>query len=99
MNPSGRIRILWVNDYPMLREGMAAGPGRQQRMLLVEETSPGREAVEQFRTPQPDVTLMHMQMPQVNGIDAIPKTREEFPDARISVLTTYTGAAQPTRAF
>ena len=83
----------------MLREGIAAVLASEQDMILVAEASNGREAVEQFRTHQPDVTLMDVQMPEVNGIDAIVKIREEFPDARIIVLTTYTGDAQAARAF
>jgi DNA-binding NarL/FixJ family response regulator len=84
------IRILTVDDHPMLREGIAAVLASEQDMIL---------AVEQFRTHHPDVTLMDVQMPEVNGIDAIVKIREEFPDARIIVLTTYTGDAQAVRAF
>lgn len=83
----------------MLREGIAAVLANEDDMLLVGEASNGREAVEQFRTHRPDVTLMDVQMPEVNGIDAIVKIREEFPDARIIVLTTYTGDAQAARAF
>lgn len=83
----------------MLREGIAAVLANEADMLLVGEASNGREAVEQFRTHRPDVTLMDVQMPEVNGIDAIVKIREEFPDARIIVLTTYTGDAQAARAF
>jgi DNA-binding NarL/FixJ family response regulator len=83
----------------MLREGIAAVLASEPDMLLVAEASNGREAVEQFRTHQPDVTLMDVQMPEVNGIDAIAKIREEFPNARIIVLTTYTGDAQAARAF
>jgi DNA-binding NarL/FixJ family response regulator len=83
----------------MLREGIAAVLAGEQDMLLVAEASNGREAVEQFRTHHPDVTLMDVQMPEVNGIDAIVKIREEFRDARIIVLTTYTGDAQAARAF
>ena len=83
----------------MLREGIAAVLASEKDMLLVAEASNGREALEQFRTHQPDVTLMDVQMPEINGIDAIAKIREEFPDARIIVLTTYTGDAQATRAF
>ena len=83
----------------MLREGIAAVLASEQDMILVAEASNGREAVEQFRSHHPDVTLMDIQMPEVNGIDAIVKIREEFPDARIIVLTTYTGDAQAARAF
>ena len=83
----------------MLREGIAAVLAGEPDMLLVAEANNGLEAVEQFRTHRPDVTLMDVQMPEVNGIDAILKIREEFPDARIIVLTTYTGDAQAARAF
>jgi DNA-binding NarL/FixJ family response regulator len=83
----------------MLREGIAAVLASEQGMMLVAEASNGREAIEQFRTHRPDVTLMDVQMPEVNGIDAIVKIREEFPDARIIVLTTYSGDAQAARAF
>jgi len=99
MNAVGAIRILTVDDHPVLREGIAAVLASEQDMILVAEASNGREAVEQFRTHHPDVTLMDVQMPEVNGIDAIVKIREEFPDARIIVLTTYTGDAQAARAF
>ena len=99
MNAAGAIRILTVDDHPVLREGIAAVLASEQDMILVAEASNGREAVEQFRTHRPDVTLMDVQMPEVNGIDAIVKIREEFPDARIIVLTTYTGDAQAARAF
>ena len=99
MNAAGAIRILTVDDHPVLREGIAAVLASEQDMILVAEASNGREAVEQFRTHQPDVTLMDVQMPEINGIDAIVKIREEFPAARIIVLTTYTGDAQAARAF
>ena len=83
----------------MLREGIAAVLASEPDMVLAAEASNGREAIEQFRTHRPDVTLMDVQMPEVNGIDAILKIREEFPDARIIVLTTYGGDAQAVRAF
>src|SRR5918993_713052 len=93
------IRILSVDDHPMLREGIAAVLAGEDDMLLVAEASNGREAIEQFRANRPDVTLMDVQMPEVNGIDAIVKIREEFSDARIIVLTTYSGDAQAARAI
>lgn len=99
MSPSTPIRILTVDDHPMLREGIAAVLAAEDDMVLVAEASNGREAVEQFRANLPDVTLMDVQMPELNGIDAILKIREEFPNARIIVLTTYSGDAQAARAI
>lgn len=99
MSTSSPIRILSVDDHPMLREGIAAVLAGEDDMVLVAEASNGREAVEQFRAQRPDVTLMDVQMPEVNGVEAIFKIREEFPEARIIVLTTYSGDVQATRAF
>ena len=99
MSTSSPIRILSVDDHPMLREGIAAVLAGEDDMVLVAEASNGREAVEQFRAQRPDVTLMDVQMPEVNGVEAILKIREEFPDARIIVLTTYSGDVQAARAF
>jgi DNA-binding NarL/FixJ family response regulator len=99
MNSSGSIRILTVDDHPLLREGIAAAIGRQTDMVLVAEANDGREAIEQFRLHHPDVTLMDLQMPLMSGIDAIVAIRKEFPNARIIVLTTYSGDAQAMRAF
>src|SRR3569832_270727 len=92
-------QILTVDDHPMLREGIAAVLASEQDMVVVAEAANGREAIEQFRTHRPDVTLMDVQMPEVYGFDASVKIRDEFPDARIIVLTTYTGDAQAARAF
>jgi DNA-binding NarL/FixJ family response regulator len=93
------IRILSVDDHPLLREGIAVLIASQSDMQLVGEASNGLEAIEQFRTHRPDITLMDIQMPEMAGIDAMSAIRGEFPDARIIVLTTYAGDVQVTRAL
>jgi DNA-binding NarL/FixJ family response regulator len=93
------IRILTVDDHQLLREGIAAVLESQEDMTLVAQASNGREAVESFRRLRPDVTLMDLRMPDISGIEAITAIRAEFPDARIIVLTTYSGDAQAARAF
>lgn len=99
MSAKSSIRILTVDDHPMLREGIAASIARQPDMLLVAEANDGKEGVEQFRAHRPDITLMDLQMPAMSGIEAITAIRKDFPDARIIVLTTYSGDAQAARAF
>ena len=96
---SAPIRILVVDDHPLVREGIAALVGGQADMTLVAGCSNGREAVDAFRTHRPDVTLMDLQMPEMSGLDAIGAIRGEFPDARIIVLTTYRGDVQVIRAL
>ena len=93
------IRILTVDDHPLLRKGIAALVNAEPDMKLVAEASNGQEAIESFRVHRPDVTLMDIQMPSFNGIDAICEIQSEFPDARIIVLTTYTGDTQVLRAL
>jgi len=93
------IRILSVDDHALLRGGVAALLAAQPDMALVAEASNGREAIEQFRIHRPDITLMDLQMPETNGLDAIIAICSEFPAARIIVLTTYTGDVQVLRAL
>ena len=95
----GPIRILTVDDHALLREGIAALVNAESDMKLVAEASNGQEAIERFRLNRPDVTLMDLQMPALNGIEAIIGIRTEFPNARIIVLTTYTGDVQMLRAL
>jgi len=94
-----RIRILAVDDHPVVREGIAGLLGVQPDMTLVGEASNGREAIQQFRTHHPDITLMDLQMPEMNGLDALIAIRNQFPDAKIIVLTTYAGDVQILRAL
>ena len=93
------IRILTVDDHALVRKGIAAILASQSDMSLIAEASNGREAVEQFRSHRPDITLMDLQMPEINGLDAMIAIRAEFPDARIIILTTYTGDVQVLRAM
>lgn len=97
-NPSP-IRILLADDHPLLRDGVAGLVADQPDMELVGEASNGRDAIDQFRKHHPDITLLDLQMPEMNGIDAIIAIRGEFPEARIVVLTTYTGDTQILRAL
>jgi len=99
MVDGNKIRILIVDDHPLLREGIAAVIERQEDMALVGEATNGQEAIEGFRMHRPDVTLMDLQMPEMSGIDAILAIRREFSNARIVVLTTFQGDVQALRAF
>jgi DNA-binding NarL/FixJ family response regulator len=93
------IRVLCVDDHPVVRQGVAGLVGVQSDMEVVAEATNGREAIEQFRRHRPDITLMDLQMPEMGGLDAMAAIRGEFPEARIIVLTTYTGDVQALRAI
>jgi DNA-binding NarL/FixJ family response regulator len=96
---SGLITVLAADDHPLVREGIGAVLANERDITLVAEAANGREAIECFRTHHPEVTLMDLQMPQMSGLDAMIKIREEFPAARIIVLTTYHGDIQALRAI
>jgi DNA-binding NarL/FixJ family response regulator len=93
------IRVLAVDDHALLRKGLAALINAEPDIKLIAEASNGEEAVEKFRAHRPDVTLMDLQMPGLNGIEAIGRILSEFPAARVVVLTTYAGDAQVLRAL
>jgi len=93
------IRVLVVDDHPLVREGITRQIELESDMTLVAEASNGREAIQQFREHRPDITLMDLQMPEMGGLDALIAIRNEFPEARILVLTTYKGDVQITRAL
>lgn len=93
------IRILTVDDHPLLRKGIAALVNAEPDMKLVAEASNGRDAFEAFRSHRPDVTLMDLQMPGADGLDGLNAIRQEFPDARVVVLTTYSGDTRVSRAL
>jgi DNA-binding NarL/FixJ family response regulator len=99
MTANKKIKVLSVDDHPLLREGIAAVIQGEEDILLVGEATNGQEAIESFRIHRPDVTLMDLQMPVMNGIEAITAIREEFPSARFVILTTYQGDVQALRAF
>ena len=93
------IRILSVDDHPLIRQGIAGLVAAQTDMTVIAEAANGREAIQQFHRHRPDITLMDLQMPEMNGLDAIIAIRGEFPEARIIVLTTYAGDVQALRAL
>jgi DNA-binding NarL/FixJ family response regulator len=93
------IRILSVDDHPLIRQGIASLLATQADMNLIAQAANGREAIQEFHRHRPDITLMDLQMPEMNGLDAIIAIRGESPEARIIVLTTYAGDMQALRAL
>ena len=94
-----QIRILVADDHPVVREGLRGLIAVQPDIVVVAEASNGREAIQQFRIHRPDVTVMDLQMPEMNGVDAVSSIRVEFPGAKIIMLTTYVGDVQIFRAL
>lgn len=98
-DPHPVIRVLCVDDHPLVRKGIASILANEPDMQLVAEAADGREAVRTFREWLPDVTLMDLRMPELDGIAATRTIREEFPDARIIALTSYEGDQDIYRAL
>jgi DNA-binding NarL/FixJ family response regulator len=99
MSDSPRITVLAVDDHPLFRSGIAAVLQGEPDIVVVGEASNGKEAIERFRVHRPNVTLMDLQMPVMDGIDAMTAIRTEFPAARFVALTTYRGDVQVLRAL
>jgi DNA-binding NarL/FixJ family response regulator len=96
---NAQIRVFSVDDHPLFREGIAVMIDAQPGMRMVAQASSGQEAIERFREHKPDVTLMDLRLPDMSGIDAMIAIREEFPEARIIILTTFDSDTESRRAL
>jgi DNA-binding NarL/FixJ family response regulator len=99
MTTEAQIRVLSVDDHPLLREGLAAIINNQPDMLLVAQACNAQEAIQEYRKHRPDVTLMDLRLPDKSGIDAMIAVRAEFPEARVIMLTTFEGDVEIQRAL
>jgi len=97
--PAARIKVLSVDDHPLLREGIAAMINCESDMHLAGIASTGKEAIQKFRELQPDVTLMDLSLPDICGIDVLISIRSEYPNARLIMLTTFNGDVDIQRAL
>ena len=99
MAQTSPIRIFTVDDHPLLQEGIATIIRNQADMLLAAEANRGKDAIQQFRRHRPDVTLMDLRLPDMSGIDAMIAIRNQFPEARVIILTTFEGDVEIQRAL
>ena len=99
MTAEQRIRVFTVDDHALLREGIAAVINNERDMVVVAQAAAGREAIQRYREHRPDVTLMDLRLPDISGIDAMIGIRNDFPDARIVMLTTFEGDVEIKRAL
>jgi DNA-binding NarL/FixJ family response regulator len=99
MSEAPKLKVLIVDDHPLMRAGISGEVDAEPDMQVVGEASDGAEAIALFRLHHPDITLMDIRMPGTNGLDALSSIRQEFPRARVIVLTTFAGDVQALRAF